>query len=284
MPDKAHPMRAQRKTAVAILAGLALVTVWIILAAFHRRPFRPFSLTSADFAAFAPTSTHWRLRPIQLDSDEPGALNIMAVQLHDQDGRKIIVRLVHGYNMPMCMKIKGFKVEPIGGYGRKEAGENEGAPDSGVRCQVSGYSSNALLQIWRLASSTGARAIWATRILRAPDLSDTGIDVCSLPFPRVGIADEPQWRPQGIGWETLRHPWRWMRGTLRSAWNSARCDPLVFLRLKQPAWASDELLTLVASDELTQDWGKEEVEAEAINHAQAEILEQLREYMARRGL
>lgn len=279
----AAPIRTQRKTALVIVAGLLLVTVWMVLAAFHRRPFQRFSVTPADFTAFAPTSAHWRIRSVQLDPDEPGALNLMAVQLHDRDGRRAIVRLVHGYNMPMCMRIKGFRVEPLKGGGSGMGGK-EGAGNSGFRVQGSGHSSNTLLQVWRLVSTSGAKTIWVTRMLRAPDLSDTGIDVCGLAFPRIGVADDPQWRPRGIGWETLRHPLRWLKETVRSAWNTARCDLLVFLRLKQPAWASDELFTLVASDELALERGAENEAAMIVISAQSEILDQLRKYLMGRKL
>jgi hypothetical protein len=33
---------------------------------------------------------------------------------------------------------------------------------------------------------------------------------------------------------------------LRSKWNASRSDLLTFLRLRQPAWASDVMLTLVS--------------------------------------
>ena len=34
---------------------------------------------------------------------------------------------------------------------------------------------------------------------------------------------------------------------LRAKWNNARCDPLTFLKLRRPAWASNEILTLVSN-------------------------------------
>jgi hypothetical protein len=84
-------------------------------------------------------------------------------------------------------------------------------------------------------------------MLRAFDFSTTDIDVRSMAFPRVGTPDAPDWNPQGFSLRGLRHPLRNGRLILRARWNASRCDILTFLRLKQPAWASDEVLTLVSA-------------------------------------
>ena len=68
-----------------------------------------------------------------------------------------------------------------------------------------------------------------------------------MAFPRVGMVDNPNWAPQGFTLSSLRHPVRNLRMLLRAKWNNARGDLWTFLRLKQPAWASDDMLTLVTA-------------------------------------
>jgi len=275
--------RTKRGRAVAfiLIACMLVVMLWAGFAALHRRPFAPFSETAAVYAGFAPTSSVGQVRQIEMDPDEPGALNIMAAAITAAGQPRSIVRLTHGYNMPMCMRIKHYKVEAI---------EYISGKDPGYRLQVTGHitqvdtnSPPPLIQAWRLTSPTGAKAIWLTRILRSADLSDTGVDVCDLPFPRVGIPDAPDWNPKGIGWETLRNPWRWFRLTLRSAWNSARCDLAVFLRLKQPPWASDEVLTMVASSDFSKDISDEMALVCELALIQQSILKQARDFRANRS-
>ena len=81
----------------------------------------------------------------------------------------------------------------------------------------------------------GDVSIWVTIMLRAGDMSATDTDIRSLQFPRVGIPDEPDWVPRGLSWRSLRHP----------LGNGSRHDVLTFLHLRQPVWASDELLSFV---------------------------------------
>jgi hypothetical protein len=83
-------------------------------------------------------------------------------------------------------------------------------------------------------------------MLRAGDYEPTVDDVRSMPFPRVATPDDPRWKPEGLTWASLRHPIREIRTRLRARWNSSRTDVLTFLRLRRPAWASEELLTLVS--------------------------------------
>ena len=80
-----------------------------------------------------------------------------------------------------------------------------------------------------------------------------------MAFPRVGIPDDPGWAPRGMTLKGLRHPVRNTRLFLRSKWNSSRADLLTFLGLKQPAWASDDLLTLVAGSRGTSVGQEEEL-------------------------
>jgi hypothetical protein len=102
-------------------------------------------------------------------------------------------------------------------------------------------------QVWRLTSSSGQASLWVTAMIRAGDFGETDADVRSMPFPRIGIPDDPRWAPRGLTWRSLRHPIRNFRQFLRAKWNNSRCDLATFLGLRQPAWANDELLTLVAA-------------------------------------
>jgi hypothetical protein len=72
------------------------------------------------------------------------------------------------------------------------------------------------------------------------------VRVDAMKFPRVDGPEDPNWIPRGVTWRSLRHPVAGLRRYLRSRWNSSRQDWLTFLRWRQPAWASEELLTFVS--------------------------------------
>jgi hypothetical protein len=84
-------------------------------------------------------------------------------------------------------------------------------------------------------------------MLSAGQLTPTGLDTRDVPFPRIGTPDDPRWVPTGLSWRSFRHPVSNLVVTVRHLWNNARCDLLTFLRVRQPAWASDEVLTLVTA-------------------------------------
>jgi hypothetical protein len=104
-------------------------------------------------------------------------------------------------------------------------------------------------QLWRVASPTGHTTLWVSAMVRAGDFGLTTADTRAMPFPRVDTPDNPGWFPQGLSWSSLRHPIHNGRLFLRAKWNASRTDVLTFLGLRQPAWASDELFTLVAVNE-----------------------------------
>jgi hypothetical protein len=101
------------------------------------------------------------------------------------------------------------------------------------------------MQLWRVTGSSGEASIWVTTMVRAGDFEPTDVDICSMAFPRVDIPDDPRWIPQGFTWSDLRHPFRSLRRWASTRWNASRTDVLTFLRLRQPAWASEELLSSV---------------------------------------
>jgi hypothetical protein len=347
-----------RGVAILLIACIAIVAFWEIMANRSRRPFEPFDLTSENFNRFFPSSDEWTVRALPVNSS-PTEPNILALELSSKARSKVknqrsevrsqrssvgeggpaspsnaptishsdtpllryshtsghapvpvTVRLVHGYNMPDCMRIKGYQVELIGdtrGQGAERRTSNPaergkhrihpalaGHPTPVVeRSSLRGFASNIEgqktspshpvhpvdpvqisppptpdtrhplaaakssdeagtpdtpgLQIWRLTSAVGDTAIWVTAMLRAGDLEKTDADVRSMAFPRIGVPIDPNWVPPGITLKSLRHPKKNFRRLIQAKWNNSRCDPAVFLRLKQPAWASEEMLTLVAA-------------------------------------
>ena len=68
-----------------------------------------------------------------------------------------------------------------------------------------------------------------------------------MPFPQVGVPDDPRWAPEGLTMRSLRHPVSGLRGFLSEKWNSAQCDWLAFLCIRTPASLSDEQLTLITN-------------------------------------
>ena len=122
------------------------------------------------------------------------------------------------------------------------------------------------MQIWRLREPREPARIWISSMLSAEDFSGTAVDTRDMAFPRVGTPDDLAYRPVGLRWRSFRHPIRNFRMYLRSRWNASRMDLLTFLRLRQPAWASDVLLTMV-SEYRGRD-AEERTDAEMQTHVQ----------------
>lgn len=218
-----------RRTLVpGLLVGCTLlVAFWIVAARQQARPFKPFTLSYNDFAGYCPAIEGASVTSLVVSAIDPAEPNIAAFGVERGQGSnpsRVGIRLVHGYNMPMCMKIKGYTVEPVGDV-----------PDDRFP-----------MQVWRVASSTGEGSIWLTTMIRAEDFSVTKEAVTSMAFPRVDIPDDPNWVPRGFTLDDLRHPVQAFQIWFKARWNASRTDWLTFLRLRQPAWASDELLTYVS--------------------------------------
>ena len=267
--------RGEFWVAALLIACVVLVAFWEIMSNRSRRPFEPFALKAADFETFAPESDRWHIRamPVSPDPIEPNILVYLLTPREERAGGPVLVRLVHGYNMVDCMRIKGDEVELLADTRRALDGSSEAAPrDDGRQ-----------LQIWRLTASTGREAIWITSMLRVGDFGETGVDTRSMPFPRIGIPDNPGWWPQGLSWKSLRNPVRNLRLFLRAKWNASRADLLTFLALRQPAWASDELLTLVAASTDEVIGGEDEAAARRqVEEAHAFMYRELRAWRERR--
>jgi hypothetical protein len=239
---------------------MALVAFWEVMANRSERGFRPFVLTADAFAGFDLDSRGWSVRrlPIAADPIEP---NILAYHLCATgslpvargavaDG-PVLVRLVHGYNMRDCMRIKGYAVDLVADTRQAARIPADAEPDAdsdpwAVATIGSAVPPRTPVQVWRLRSAAGDVSIGCTSMLTAGEMKPTDMDVRRMPFPRVGVPDSPGWFPQGVTLSGLRHPVRGLGQFLRSRWNSSRGDLATFLRLRQPAWASEEMLTLVS--------------------------------------
>ena len=273
--------RKEAVIAILLVTCVAIVGFWEIVAGRNRKGFEPFQLTAEDFIGFDPVLKDWSIRTLEVRSDavEP---NILAYRLEPKNlgvagmNRPVLVRLVHGYNMCDCMRIKGYDAELVNDTRQVGSGEGkEGGP------AVDEPASQ--LQTWKLTSSIGDVSIWVTSMIRTYDLTETSVDVRSMAFPRVNVPDAQGWFPRGFTWSSLRHPVRNTKLFLRAKWNTSRCDWLTFLGLRKPAWASEDVLTLVASSlgrsvppELTGDAVTD------VQRAHAEIYRQLLDWQASR--
>jgi hypothetical protein len=233
-----------RATGWVILGCVALVLTWQILGGLSRGTNVYYTINAGSFAGFKPEVEGFQIIGLPVSSD-PIEPNILAFEVRKTGGQPVLVRLVHGYNMRDCMRIKGYAVDQI---------VENSAP----------AARQVMPEFWRLTSGAGDVSVWATGILGAGDFGGTKLSVLDMPFPRVGIPDDPAWVPRGMTWADLRHPVDYVRKLLRSRWNSSRCDWLVFLGLKQPAWASADYLTLVASWQGSVRDPAQEAEARAV--------------------
>lgn len=244
--------RREWAAAAALVAAAAVIAFWEVMANRSRRPFEPFQLTAADFSTFQPLFPDaWRVQrlPVTPDPLEP---NIVAFALEPAASTghgTVWVRLSHGYNMVDCMRLKGYTVELLKDT-RRPAEYSAEYPFRGGHETFHGLSDavrdGRQFQLWRVVSADGETSIWVTSMLRAGDFAETSVDTRRMPFPQIGTPDDPGWLPRGITLRSLRRPVRNFRLFLRAKWNNSRRDIATFLNLKQPAWASRDLLTLVA--------------------------------------
>jgi len=282
-----RPASAGRReaAAVALILCASIVAFWQIMAARSRRGFEAFELTAADFESFSPRSREWSVQKLP-PSPSPIEPNILVFDIrpHDPDGMgagspprvPVAVRLVHGYNMVDCMRIKHYEVELLADTRGME----------GARAGASAFDipDSRKLQAWRLTSSTGEKTLWLTSMLRTGDFAETAVDTRDMAFPRIGIPDPAGWMPGGVTLRSLRHPIRNLRQVMRAAWNNSRCDLLTFLQLRRPAWASREMLTLVATSAGPSVTGEmEQRVAESVLRAHTFIYGELRRWREETG-
>lgn len=240
----------QVATPIVLICCALVVSVWEIAAHRSRRQFQPFDLTSDDFSGFVPSIESWTVKRIPQVTFDPTAPTLFSCDMRGKAGMPVVVRLVHGYNMPMCMKLKGYDVQlmediPFSPSTRLRSDSYGGQAISNQPSTIS-HQAFPLLQRWRLVSGAGDVSLWVTAMIRAGDFEPTDVDIRSMAFPRIAAQENPDWVPRGLTWDTFRHPVRDIRNLIVRKWSNARCDLATFLRLRQPAWASEDLLTLVA--------------------------------------
>lgn len=221
--------------AILVVCAL-LVGAWELMARASRRPFRPFDLTAAEFKGFQPILNGYPSRLLPVSTNDPAEPNIVALDVPGRGGQSTLVRLVHGYNMPTCLRLKSYEVTLVQDV---RAGA-EGSAESGRGADV-----RFPMQVWRVKDPAGDVSVWVSSMLRAGDFAALPEDIRAMAFPRIDSPDDPNWIPQGITRESLRHPVAAFKGWSRARWNSSRTDWLTFLRLRQPAWASEERLSFV---------------------------------------
>lgn len=254
--------RETRIVPYVLIVCIIIVVVWEFMANRSKNPFRPFDLTAESLVGFKPSAEGWVFYPVTVNSS-PIEPNIIALRVEKVGDSRVpvYVRLVHGYNMRDCMRLKGYKVELVedrssSSSAKASEDKEDGRQKTDVRSQMSEVrdpttdkrqqTTACRSQIWRLTSRAGDVSIWVTSMLKAGDFSVVDMDVRSMPFPRVSVPDDPGWVPRGVTLASLRHPIDNFNSFLRSKWNNARCDLATFLRLKTPSWASNEILTVVS--------------------------------------
>ncbi len=239
------PAVRERWVAALLLVCVGLVTFWLFAAKQAARGFSPLRLGSEDFAAFTFSDPAWQARVVFVKST-PIEPTITAYELRPVHpagatvdpgrGAPILVRFVHGYNMVDCMRIKQFDVKLLGDD-RAHWRDTGRARDPGE---------GPPMQVWRLTEPRGPGRVWVSSMLLASNFSGTTVDTRDMAFPRIGVPDDPAYVPTGLKWSSFRHPIRNLRYFLRARWNASRTDILTFLRLRQPAWASDVMITMVS--------------------------------------
>jgi hypothetical protein len=220
---------------VAMFSCVAVVVVWEAAALIARRSSEPLAVSAGDFRGFVPHIPGVAVRSVPLGKD-PLQPNVAAFEMRvdsDPAAPLYVARLVHGYNVVDCMRIKHFQERLL--HDTREAlmaGERD----------ASGIPSGA--QVWGFRKE-GSEQIWLVAMLGGGDLAWSAVDTRTMAFPRVGTPDAASWNPTGLTWSSLRHPIRNLRLFVRAKWNASRCDLLTFLSLRRPSWVTDSYFTLV---------------------------------------
>lgn len=273
--------RSEWMVALVLVACVVLVAFWAIASRLAARPFAALRLQASDFERFQPFDAQWNIRRVHVKATptEPTVVGYEVRQRASADPgaggireAPVLVRIVHGYNMVDCMRIKRYRVELRADTRRQPF-------DGGSQRQ--GFD-QLPIQLWRLTSPSHERSFWATTMLRTSDFSATDVDTRDMAFPRIGTPDDPAWAPSGLRWRSLRNPIRNARLFLRARWNASRADVLTFLRLRQPAWADDTLLTMVSDIRMHVPEGSEKDAKDFVLEVHKMFYDQLRQFQASR--
>ncbi len=251
MMEQKKASRREKIVATLLVLSIALISIWEIAAKYAQRPFDELKINASDFQGFRPESQVWKFRLVHTNATptEPTAIayEVRTRATHvsgalRQEGFPVLTRIVHGYNMVDCMRIKGYKVELLVDTRQSPAKYDKSFDTKTLKAQAGDLP----VQIWRLTSSAGKVSIWLTTMLEASDFAATAVDTRDMAFPRIGSPDDPAYKPTGLKWSSFKHPIRNSRNAIRARWNASRCDLLTFLRLRRAAWASDVMLTFVS--------------------------------------
>ena len=317
-----HPsslLQRERAVATLLILCILLVAAWEIASKLAAQPFDELRLKPEDFSGFTPVSKDWSIRLVHLRSapTEPTVIAYMlqrrspsfppspphspqsSPSLPSVQKSPVLCRIVHGYNMVDCMRIKQYKVDLLADIRMDTRGGNsarisvprnttEFAPSAEDKSQnhsaPNHFAKSPPYQLWRLTSSVDESSVWSTTMLRTADFSATAVDTRDMAFPRIGNPDDPSWAPTGLKWSSFRHPIRNLRDFMRAKWNASRSDIWTFLRLRQPAWASDEMLTMVSEYR-----GKplkpeeEQAAAQLVLEAHSMMLQQFQQFWKSKG-
>lgn len=245
--------RKELTIAIALVCCMVIISVWQIAAKMASTPFDELKLKPEDFSGFIIKLKQWDARLVHMKSSstEPTVIGYKLSPKRVagiESPAPLFSRIVHGYNMVDCMRIKQYKTELLlDTRFPSEASDQQtrAQQTSDQRPETRDQQTRTPVQVWKITSSIGEASIWVTTMLRSADFASTAVDTRDMAFPRVGAPDDPSWAPTGLKWTSFLHPIKNTRDSIRSRWNSSRCDLLTFLRLRQPAWASDEMLTMV---------------------------------------
>ena len=261
---------------IVVLTCAIIVIAWQAAGLIAQRGDDDFTLQADDFESFELKLDGWKVEQLEIVPTFM-EVNLLKYRLRRQPedsslrpprslreisplrNAQILIRLVHGYNMRDCMRIKGYDVQELdgvlNGYGVavNGGGENTGESEQEATKSTENPSTNnqqpttdlRKAQVWRLTSATSDSSLWLSGMLRAGDFTETDLSTTDMAFPRIGIPDDPSWMPRGLRLKSFRHPVRNMRYFMRAKWNNSRCDLLTFLGLRKPAWASDDALTFL---------------------------------------
>lgn len=214
--------KGSRLLPAGLILCVAVVGFWEYMSHRSLRPYAEYRIRIESFAGFQWDRRAWKITDITVASDDPTAPTMLSFAVESREWPPAILRLTHGYNMPECMEIKGYQTQLVGDQ-RAVGG----------------------CQLWQIVSDVQVTSVWTTAMISSSDLSITGLDTREMPFPRVLSGENAKWVPRGITWGSLRHPIRGLKAFLADRWNASRSDLGTFLKLRQPAMASDEILTAV---------------------------------------
>jgi len=101
-----------------LVGSTLLLAFWLVMATRSSQWVKGYDLTAKEFVSFRPAIPGWSVRMLPVDLENSTDPNVLAMQLVGESSQagfapRFMVRLVHGYNMPMCMKLKYYTVEKL---------------------------------------------------------------------------------------------------------------------------------------------------------------------------